>query len=401
MLEKEELAAWCAPLRMARNLLDWKRAKPALRECRRIVVIRPDEIGDVLLTSAFFRSLRKSAPAAHITAITNEICRPLLENCPYVDLVLALPFKPTIECEHRALLVVATIKLKLARLCRGFDLVLLPRGDADWYNAELVGHLLVGRGSLVSNTAAFIEWTIKPPESPRLADWRYEVVTPQSDVLSNLEFLSWCGGEIQGIGLEFWTAIEDESFAKNWLGVGKVGSRKLVFHPPSGSHHLKRWPMGRSQKFILRLLAETDFEVIIIGGPGEEWVRNEISSINNPRIRLAFNAFNLTKLGAVIRECGYFVGGDSGPMHIAAAVGAKVLGIFGYASETRFRPWSENAEVVSLRYHCSPDQRGTYEANCQKCIYPENRCLTELSVDKVMSEIQSFFCEDERVVKRG
>jgi ADP-heptose:LPS heptosyltransferase len=152
--------------------------------------------------------------------------------------------------------------------------------------------------------------------------------------------------------------------------------------------------MGRSHEFILQLLADTDFEVIVIGGPGEEWVRNEISSINNPRIRFAFNAFNLTKLGAVIQQCGYFVGGDSGPMHIAAAVGAKVVGIFGYASETRFRPWSEKAEVVSLRYHCSPDQRGTYEANCQKCIYPENRCLTELSVDKVMSEIQSFFLQN-------
>ena len=80
---------------------------------------------------------------------------------------------------------------------------------------------------------------------------------------------------------------------------------------------------------------------------------------------------------------------------------AAALTEIGYASETRFRPWSQKAESVSLRLHCSPDQRGTYEANCQKCIYSENRCLTELSVDKVMSEIQSFFLEDERAVERG
>jgi len=390
-LESQRAAAWCAPVRTARNLLGWKRAKPALGDCRRILVIRPDEIGDVVLTSPFFRNLRSSAPHARITVVANETCRPLLANCPYVNEVRGLPFKPNVEGCHRARLVAAAIKWKLTRLCRGFDLVLLPRGDADWYHAELVGHLLAGRGALATNAAAFVDWTIRSPQSAGLADVRHEGKAPQSDVLSNLELLKVLGADVADDELAFWSGPEDRDFAAKWLAAGDERRRKIVFHPPSGRSLLKRWAEGRSRELLEKFVHETDFELIVVGGGQDEWAREELEGLDRERVRLAFDAFTLPQLGEVIRRCGYFVGGDSGPMHIAAAAGAKVVGIFGYASETRFRPWSGAARVVSLRYHCSPDERRTYEPNCTSCIYPENRCLTELTADQVFREALEFF----------
>ena len=400
LLGNPRSARWLAPARTLKRALGLRPRRRPFDECRRILVIRPDEIGDVVLTSAFFRNLRRSAPKAQITVVTNEVCRPLLEDCPYASEVHALPFKSNLETRYRAQLVVAAIKLKLSRLCRGFDVVFLPRGDADWYNAELVGHLLAGWGTLVTNTAAFIEWTINPPQSPGLADVRYEVKTPQSDALSNLELLKVLGADVADNDLEFWSSAEDRAFAAKWLANGDAQRRKIVFHPPSGRSLLKRWPEGRSRELIGKLIRDTDFEVIVVGGEQDRWVLEELGDVECRRVRLAFNRFSLPELGEVIRQCGFFVGGDTGPMHIAAAVGAKVIGIFGYASEVRFRPWSDKAHVYSLRYHCSPDERGTYEANCMKCIYPENRCLTELSADQVLEKVSRFF-EAEAGLKSG
>ena len=393
-LGHDRSAAWCAPLRMARNCFGWKRLQRPLDQCRRILVIRPDEIGDVVLTSSFFRNLRKSAQGAKITAITNRVCRPLLENCPYIDEVHALPFKSSTHPPDRAIVVISALKMKWRNFPAGFDMVLLPRIDADWYNSELVAHLMAGSGAVLMNSATFIAWTINPPQSPGVADQRYEVKTPQSDVLSNLEFLSWCGGsDTAGTELEFCSAAKDRSFATGWLAGSNAGRPKLVFHPPSGRSLLKRWPVGRSRKFLNKLIDQTDFEVIVIGGDQEGWVLEELAGVEKSRVRLAFDTFTLPQLGEVIRQCGYFVGGDSGPIHIAAAVGAKVLGIFGYASETRFRPWSGKARIVSLRYPCTPDRRASFEANCQSCIHPENRCLTDLSAQAVFEEVLAHFGE--------
>lgn len=348
------------------------------------------------MTSPFFRNLRKAAPQAKIIALTNTTCSVLLEHCPFIDEVHSLPFRPTVDRQVIGRVIAKALKLRWSCFPCGFDLVLLPRPDADWYGSELAARVLVGSGAVVSNSADFIKWSkwsINPPQSPGLADVRCELKTPQSDVLSNLELLNMLGADVADNELEFWSSAEDRAFAANCLANGNAERRKMVFHPPSGRSLLKRWPAGRSRDLLEKLVEETDFEVIVVGGDQDHWVREELEGCDKARIRLAFDAFTLPQLGEVIRECGYFVGGDSGPMHIAAAVGAKVVGIFGYASEMRFRPWSDAARVVSLRYHCSPDVRQSYEPNCQSCIYPENRCLTELSAQAVFEEVRAYLGE--------
>jgi len=383
-------AQWLAPLRMIRNRLGWRRHSKLPSECKRILVIRPDEIGDVVLTSPFFRNLRKGAPHAKITALTNETCRHLLEECPYIDELHTLPFKPSIEPCYQSHLVLAALKLKWSKFLGGFDLVLLPRVDADWYNAELVAHLLAGCGAVLMNSASFVYWSNSPPESGALKDFRYAVCKPQNDALSDLEFLKRCGGTVDTENLEFWKSENDSAAVKKWLSAHVAGARKLVFHPPGGRSQLRRWPAGRSSEFVEKLLVGTDFSIIVVGGPEDEHYRQEFSSLRHLRLKVALGEFSLTELGALIQTCGYFVGGDSGPMHIAAAVGAKTIGIFGPGSEKRFRPFSQNARVVSTQAICAPDGSQTYEACCQSCIYPENRCLTELSADRVLEEVVEF-----------
>lgn len=391
LLGRPEKAKWLAPVRTLRTKCGLRRIPKNFSDCKRILVVRPDAIGDTVMTSPFFRNLRKAAPEAKISALVNPTCASLLKYCPYIDEVHSLPFSPTVEPHAIGNVVANALKVRWKHFPFGFDLVLLPRPDADWYGSELAAHVLAGAGAVVINSAAFIKWSINPPKSPSFADVHIKLKTVQSDVLSNLELLKVLGADVADNYLEFWSSPEDRNFAANWLAAGDAQRRKVIFHPPSGRSSLKRWPSGRTRELLDKIVSETEFEVILVGGDQDAWVREELKGADKGRFRLALDAFTLPQLGEVIRQCGYFIGGDSGPMHIAAAVGAKVLGIFGYASETRFCPWSDAARVVSLRFHCSPDMRGTYEANCFACMYPENCCLTELSADQVLSEALEIF----------
>lgn len=392
-LGSPQKAKWLAPFRTFRNKLGWRRAPKPLKECRRILVIRPDEIGDVVMSSPFFRNLRKVAPQAKIIALVNPTCRSLMEHCPYIDEVHSLPFRPTVEQHAIGKVVANALKLRWKHFPFGFDLVLLPRPDADWYGAEMVAHLLAWRGRIVMNSAGFIIWTKTPPQSPGFADVRYCIQNPQSDVLSNLEFLESCGAAPDSAELQLWWGSEDGDIAEHWLRENLSPGPVLVFHPPGSHSAFRKWAPGRSRELIEKILAQTKFSVAVIGGPSEEWVHAEFAGLNHPKLKLAVSELTLPQLGALIDRCGYFIGGDSGPMHIAAATRAKVVGLFGPGSEKRFAPWSANAKVISLRYHCAPDGKQTYEACCQTCIYPENRCLTELSAQAVFEEVRAHFGE--------
>lgn len=390
LLLRDRAAGWAAPMRMIRLLLGWRGMKPALGECRSILVVRPDEIGDVVLTSSFFRNLRRSAPAARITALTGLSSRPILEGCPYVDEVLGLPFGRVTTLRERIRQVSTVLRLRRGRFVRGFDVVLMPRVDADWYSAELIAHLMVGRGVVLMNSAGFIYSIHQPRENPGLVDLRYVAEFPESEVLAGLRFLEWCGGSVGSPELEFWESEADKAFAEQWWGREFPTHRRLVFHAPGSRSVLRRWPRGRSRELVEKLLASTDFAVVAVGGPQDDWVEEELRLIGHPRFRMEFGTFTLGQLGALIRVGGYFVGGDSGPMHIAAAVGAHTVGIFGPGSEMRFRPWGRRAQVVSRRLPCSPDGSKSFEAQCQKCIHEENRCLTEVSADSVIDLVREL-----------
>lgn len=387
------LASWaCAPGRMVKRVLGLRPVRQPLSTCRRVLVIRPDEIGDVVLTSSFLRNLRYAAPQAMIVAVVSRTCLPLLNHCPHIDKCFALPFSPpSADGRSRRLymreLLKCALRLKLTKMLRGFDLVLLPRVDADLYGAELTAHVLAGGGAVLMNSAGFIRRDSAPPPDPRLSDFRHISHTPQSEPQANLEFLEWCGASTGADFLEFWNSAEDDAMVEAWLTANAPHRRHMVFHPPGSRSTLRRWPVGRCREFIQRVLAATDYTVVVVGGRHDEWVLEELKCFEKePRVRIALHEFTLPQLGALIKLCGYFVGGDSGPMHISAAVGAKTLGIFGPGSEIRFQPYGRNAVVVSLRYHCSPDLRRTWQAGCQSCGYTENRCLTEISADRVVQQ---------------
>lgn len=382
---------WAAPIRTLRQIFGWRPTRILLHEAEGILVIRPDEIGDVILTGPFLRELRQAAPRAHITLLVKIACRELVEHCPYVDAVHALNFG-AVDDADRIRLYWAAFILRLSRLSwKGFDLVLLPRRGIDWYNSKLVGHLLAGRGAILVHRESLIKTSLLPPPDPQVNSECYSNPHIEHEVLHNLSFLQWCGDtDAMNARLELWISEADRQFARSWLRHHLPRRAQLVvMHPTGGSSRLKQWPIVNYRALLNNLLTETCFNFLIIGGSEEMWVRSEFARDVCKRVSLAVGELTLRQLSGVLQEAVLFIGGDSGPMHLAAAAGTTVIAVFGPTSELRFHPWGSHCNVVSQHYACSPDKRATFEGRCETCCFPEPRCLTELSVESLLSKVRS------------
>jgi heptosyltransferase-2 len=388
-LADPKIARWAAPVRTLRQICGAGPVRLSVTQARRILVIRPDEIGDVVLTSPFLRGLRGAAPQAHITLLVKIACHELARNCPYVDQLERIDFHSSGTWRYRLRLILTAWNLRLKHLWfRGFDLVILPRRDPDWYGAELVGHVLAGRGTLIVHREKVVDNSpAGPPDLPVDLD-SYSNPHIEHEVMHHLRFLRWCGAaDAAGSELELWLSESDISTARLFLRQSFPEPGPLiVIHPSGGNSPLKQWPVEKFQELHAALLNETSANFLIIGGPGEEWISNAFASTDRTSVGVA--RFTLNQVAAVLGQAVLFVGGDSGPMHIAAAMCVPVVAVFGSTSEVRFRPLSSCSSVVSLRYACSPDERQTYKDRCPKCDFSEPRCLTELSVEAVLSAVR-------------
>jgi ADP-heptose:LPS heptosyltransferase len=363
-----------------------------LAGAKRILVIRPDEIGDVVLTGPFLRELRNAAPNATIALIVKNACRELVECCPYIDAVYGLDFIGGGSDGHRLRLCLAA-----RRLPQGYDIVLLPRCDVDWYDSRLIGHLLAGRGALVVHRDTVVQRSFKIPSDPPIATITHFNSKIEHEAVRPLRFLWQCGAKLSTDDrLEVWPNGDDRDFAL--LLVRQIGGDKplMVLHPSGGNSPLKRWPSRHYHALLDCVEKVSPCNVLVVGGKDEDWIAREFSSRSSNRIILVPGIFTLRQLSAVLERAVLFVGGDSGPMHLAAAAGVPTIGIFGPTSEVRFGPLGTGSAIVSQRYACSPDALGTFIDRCSKCIYAEPRCLTELPVELVFAKIQHILARAPR-----
>jgi heptosyltransferase-2 len=317
-----------------------------LAQARRILVVRPDEIGDVILTSPFFRELRRAAPEAHIVALVKSACFELVEHCPYVNEAQVLDFRLDVSLRVRA----DALLMRFSRGCwRGFDLVLLPRWDHDYYDSELIAHLLAGRGAVVVHRDRIVSRDNWP--EPPFAVEAYCSPQVEHEAIHPLRMLKWCGTRgAEDVRLEIWLTERDRTFARGWLANRfPAGSPIVVIHPSGGNSELKQWPLVRYVELINRLRQQHRFDFLVVGGPDESFITEAFAGEACDRVAVAPGAFTLRQLAAVLERAQLFVGGDSGPMHLAAAVQTPiVIGVFGPTSERRFGPWGRDCRIVSL-----------------------------------------------------
>ncbi len=211
------------------------------------------------------------------------------------------------------------------------------------------------------------------------------------DVEQNLNLLKGLEikSDVSNRMLTFRINSHEAELAEEFLAQKGLGRDKTFFgiHAGSGPIKGKKWGTERFSEAAKKIMVKADIDnVLIFGGPEEQYEKKELAGMIGEKA-VVVEGPTLGFSGAVIKKCCFFLSNDSGLMHIAAALGIKVLGIFGPTDWTRTAPYGPNAHFIHPELPCSPCLTYPFsdfrpKLNC-KDTFP---CLKAITVDSVVEK---------------
>jgi lipopolysaccharide heptosyltransferase I len=327
---------------------------------KRILLIKPSAIGDVVHALPILNLLRRRWPEAHISWLVTPGCAGLLEGHPQLDEVILFErhryAKLWRDPESLMELLALTRELRRGQYDLAVDLQGLFRSG--WLTYQTRAPIRVGFDN--AREFAWLGYT-----------HRVQVATMEQHALErylSIADLLGCGREVEFV---FATDDADREIAANLTrGIERYA---LLF--PGTNWATKRWPAAHFADIVRPLEKQFGLRCIVGGSSGEAQLASQIRGAVN----LAGKT-NLRQLTALIERASLVVSNDSGPMHIAAALGRPLVALFGPTNPTRTGPYQREESVVRLDIPCSP-------CYARKCLHQS--CLRWLSVDAVMRAVEN------------
>jgi ADP-heptose:LPS heptosyltransferase len=158
------------------------------------------------------------------------------------------------------------------------------------------------------------------------------------------------------------------------------GRSYAVIHPASVMA-TKRWATDRFAE-VARDLTKLQLSVVVTAGPGEEsWAGQVVKRVEGAVLLLGLS---IPELAELIRGARLYIGNDSGPMHLAAAVGTPIVAVWGSSESRRWRPWSVDHRVVQNPFECNP-------CPGYRCLVADSPlCIESVSVEQVKAAVKDL-----------
>ena len=181
-----------------------------------------------------------------------------------------------------------------------------------------------------------------------------------------------------------WAEREVREFLAKRVGPGQ---RIVAIHPGTSDFAaFKRWPADKFALLADRLVRDTGCAVVFTWGPGElDIVRGILDAMTAPAFALPPG---LMKMAALFRECALCIGGDTGPLHLAAALGAPVLGMYGPKDTGLYAPTGSRYILVRSGLRCGPCAR-------RRC--PGSPCMRSIRVQTVLDAAHALLAGEDEV----
>ncbi len=329
---------------------------------RRILVTKLRHIGDVLLLTPVFTSLRQAFPKAELYACVNQGTEPVLATNPNLSQIFTIPRTGTLR-QLQSIARIRKMKFDLVIDFTGSDrsalLARLSGAPERWGYHRVKG--FVGRNQLFTKTGRRKK--------------NVHVVEQQADLLNQFGIPS------HSPKLQY--SVRDEDRAALSLLIPR--DKCLAHIHPVSRLMVKTWPTRFMAVLLDYLFARGLTPVVTASSDPTEvqWLR-ELQALTKCPILDLSGRLSLPQLAALSERAALFVGVDSAPLHIAAAVGTPVIGIFGPSSETLWGPWCEKKLVLS---------RNDLDCRlpCQlKSACPHIACLREMTADMVLPKVDQF-----------
>jgi heptosyltransferase-2 len=337
----------------------------------RIGVVLPNWVGDVVMATPALRALRCRYPRAHLAAIARPYLLPLLDGLPWLSGRLAW--------EHRGR-GWAGRTWRLIRTLRDerLDAILILRNSGFAAAVARMSGVRQRIGYARRGSRAFLTTCLAPP---RLAGQ----LTPVSAVDYYLRLARELDCAISDRRSELTTTLADEAAADTiWTNLALPDPQQTVLLNVGGAYgRAKHWPREHCLALSRRLASELGLAVVILCGPEERAAARDLASAaDHPRVKsLAEEDVHFGPTKAILRRARLLVTTDSGPRHMAAALGTPTITLFGPIDPR----WSENYQpgAIQLRLplECSP-------CGQRVCPLGHHRCMRELTPDLVLQAVK-------------
>ncbi|QDT42472.1 Lipopolysaccharide heptosyltransferase 1 [Gimesia alba] len=333
-------------------------------EAKRICIIKPSALGDVVQTLPILPVLRERFPNAEISWIIRDSFANLLEGHPHINHIIPFSRRSSVRYWWSFLK-----DLKQ----RQFDLVL-----------DLQGLLRTG----IMTTATRAPWRIGIEAAREGSHLAYNLTIPDTGRLVPAYLKYWRVADALGLGetkrqTDLALSEEDLNWAKSKLSCQENRAPTLAIH--AGAQWItKRWPPESFAAVGAKAIRHFRSNIVLVGTADERPLTNHIEQLLHKFVPTG-NVINLAgettlkQLAAVLIESDFLLTNDSGPMHLAAGLGTPVTGIFTCTSSLRSGPPGDQHELVSTNVDCA----GSYQKRCPKR-GPQNLCcMEELEIGRV------------------
>ena len=175
--------------------------------------------------------------------------------------------------------------------------------------------------------------------------------------------------------------IEDAEWVKQFLLENNLNDKKpLIAINPSARWVKKRWPAASYSALINQLIKELKAGIIIVGSKDDIPIAEEIKSLVNERIYIATGKTSIKRLSALLEKVNLLITNDSGPMHIAAALGTPVTALFGPTDPELTGPYGRGHVVLRKNLDCSPCLR-------RPCTKGKPVCMEMITVEEAAKAV--------------
>jgi ADP-heptose:LPS heptosyltransferase len=350
-----------------------------------VVISRPDRIllvnmaglGDIVMMTPMLRTLKAAYPACEITLLTIDRSADLARRLPGIDKVYSVPINYR-AFGPGALWVLLKTLLSLRK--RRFDLML---------NLSLVSSFA---GELKARLIRFI---VRPGfssgrsllPSVGLYDFisRESIVEKKSEVALTARLMAPLGVAVGDYTISFPVSSHERAFADNELERLGLKGKKLIGFNPGAFRPSRRWPPANWKELGRLLLEKYPDAAILVNVTAAEAPEYQALKISE-RVVMLNGGYDMGRLAAIFEKLDLFVTNDTGPMHLAAAVGTSVAAIFGPGDAHRFSP-----SVPSNQFRIvKKDIRGC-DSPCYKFKCSDPLCLNAVIPDEVFEKIKELY----------
>ena len=366
------------------------------RDFGKILLIKLSAVGDVVHTIPVLNKLRRRYPAAQIDWLITPAIGELLQHHPAISNVVPFP-REDWSALWRLAPVMSYARLAAKLRATRYDLVIDMHGQFRTAIFTLATGAPVRIGFDRPRSSVWNASSRVYPEETRKHAWHgaregswlaysHHIPVPTLERHAVDRYLA------VGDLLCFEDGPADFSFPIPAEAAARVGAlldrhhaanKKLAVLAPGTIWETKTW---RSEGFaeVARHLLQSGFAVALIGAVREREACGKVESLAPGVINLAGKT-TLTELAALIRRSGISVTNDSGPMHMAVALGRPVVSIFGPTEPVWIGPYGRSDAVLQAKLDCSP----CYLRQLSRCDF-SHRCMREISAAAVIERVESL-----------